>query len=157
MEGKVSEKIVLKEGLTLMRSFTWKHGRKAFWENSLKRRVVLDEIIYMEEKYERLGFWESSLKRRVVLDEIIYMEEKYERLGFREGDIKRKGWSFLRGSTVVRKHFTIFCSWLLSTDILVNTLLGRSEIYAWKECMCLLVKTALCACWVFLFLVTCEI
>ena len=76
MEGKVSEKIVLKEGLTLMRSFTWKYGRKGFWENILKRRVVLDEIIYMEEKYERLGFWENILKRRVVLDEIIYMEEK---------------------------------------------------------------------------------
>ena len=44
----------------------------------------------------------------MVLDEIIYMEEKYERKGFREGDIKRKRWSFLRGSAVVRKHFTDF-------------------------------------------------
>ena len=52
MEAKVSEKIVLKEGWSLMRSFTWKCERKGFRENSLKRRVVLDEIIYMEEKYE---------------------------------------------------------------------------------------------------------
>ena len=56
MNGNISERVVLKEGWSVIRaSCTWKHERKDYWKSCLKRGVVCDQgFMYMKAWMERL-------------------------------------------------------------------------------------------------------